>query len=74
MNKSVEEATTKINTDDNETEQIKKKKKKKRKRKKQSYKSILFDILKPKENKEEKDKKRIKNNLGGGVYQKVIKI
>ena len=54
------------------------KKKKKKKKKKQSYKDMMADILKPKISEDEKLKLKNddmkENGLGGGKFDKLIKI
>lgn len=47
---------------------------KKRKRKQKSYKSIMAEILKPKEEEKKDDTDKIKSVTGGGVCEKVSKI
>lgn len=48
--------------------------KKKKKKKKKSYNSIMKDILNSKKNTKEKDAEKILKGLGGGMYEKVVKI
>jgi hypothetical protein len=47
---------------------------KKRKRNQKSYKAIMAEILKPKEEEKKDDTDNIKKNTGGGVCEKVSKI